>query len=512
VPFLANLAKLPGRSKAVLGLSVLAVIVVAFVLLRIAGAPAFTILSSGLDPAQTGKITAALDEQGIAYELRSNGTALAVDKAQVAQARVALAAQGVAVSGGSDEGWQLFDDQKLGASEMQQKVTFQRALEGEIAKTINGVSGVSGAQVQLVLPEDDLFADTETPATAAVMLGNPADTLESGAVAGIAQLTASSVKGLKKDQVTITDSTGQLLWPQGDAAGGAGGAGSSKQAAEARFDRALEANLNSMLTGTLGAGKARVTVNADLNVDQVKRNELKYAKKGVPQTVKTESEKLKGGSASAGGTAGTGSNIPTYSGGNGAGGSAGSNYQRKSKEQSVALDKTVSETIVAPGAVNKLNVALLVDKSVPAATVKSLEASIGTAAGIDGARGDAITTTQMEFAKAEVPKAGPVPTTMLGPIKWAGLGLATLLFLFFTRRALKKREGEALGTPAWLTDIEEPVALSALEQQTRELGVGEATIQLPPRVPDTSLRQLDQLMEREPERVAAQVKQWMADE
>ena len=75
---------------------------------------------------------------------------------------------------------------------MQQQVTYQRALEGEIANTINGVSGVSGAQVQLVLPEDDLFADTATPATAAVMLGNPADTLESGAVAGIAQLTASS--------------------------------------------------------------------------------------------------------------------------------------------------------------------------------------------------------------------------------------------------------------------------------------------------------------------------------
>ena len=227
MPFLANLAKLPGKSKAVLGLSVLAVIVVAFVLLRIAGAPAYTMLSTGLDPAQTGKITAALDEQGIAYELRSNGTALAVDKAQAAQARVALAAQGVTVSGGSDEGWQLFDDQKLGASEMQQKVTFQRALEGEIASTINGVSGVSNAQVSLVLPDDTVFADEETQATAAVMLGNPADTLESGAVAGIAQLTASSVKGLKKDNVSFSVACGQLLWPQGDAVGGGGGSGSS---------------------------------------------------------------------------------------------------------------------------------------------------------------------------------------------------------------------------------------------------------------------------------------------
>ena len=158
--------------------------------------------------------------------------------------------------------------------------------------------------------------------------------------------------------------------------------------------------------------------------------------------------------------------------------------------------------------------ALLVDKSVPPATVKSLQQSIGTAAGVDTTRGDAITVTQMAFAKPEVPKAGPVPTNLLGPIKWAGLGLATLLFLFFTRRALKKREGEALAAPSWLTEIEEPMALSDLEQRTRMLDAGTdaPTIQLPPRVPDTSLRQLDQLMEREPERVAAQVKQWMADE
>jgi flagellar M-ring protein FliF len=514
VPFLANLAKLPARSKAVLAGSLLATVIVVFVLLKLASAPSYSLLASGIDPAQTGKITAALDAQGIGYELRSNGTALAVDKAQVAQARVALAAQGVSASAGSNDGWQLFDNQKLGASEMQQQVTYQRALEGEISNTINGVSGVSAAQVQLVLPQDDLFTDTATPATAAVMLGNPADTLESGAVEGIAQLTASSVKGLKKDNVTITDSSGQLLWPQGDGVGGVGGSAGGKQAAETRFDRALESNLDAMLASTLGPDKARVKVNADLNVDQTTRDELKYAKKGVPMQVKTESEKLKGGSAKAGGVSGSGANIPTYSAG-AAGSSGNSNYQRKSKDLTVALDKTVAKTIVAPGAVNQLNVALLVDKSVPAATVNSLKQSLATAAGLSAKRGDPpISVTQMPFAKPVVAKAGPVPTTMLGPIKWAALGLATLLFLFFTRRALKKREGEALAAPSWLTEIEEPMALADLEQRTRriEMGGDAPTISLPPRVPDTSLRQLDQLMEREPERVAAQVKQWMSED
>src|ERR671917_1858844 len=230
-PFAQNLMKLPTRSKLVLGGGALAVLLVLFVMMRIASAPSYSTLVSALDPAETGKVTAALDEQGIAYELRANGTTVAVEKASVSQARIALASAGVAASAGSQEGFELFDKQKLGASDFQQKVTLQRALEGEIAKTVEQVDGVTGAQVQLVLPEDSLFADEETPATAAVMLTGASDALEAGAVRGIAQLTASSVKGLKSENVTITDGSGQLLWPQGDDAGAAGGAaGSSKQA------------------------------------------------------------------------------------------------------------------------------------------------------------------------------------------------------------------------------------------------------------------------------------------
>src|SRR5215213_4366462 len=118
-PFVETFRALPARSKGIIAVSAVAILAIAFLLLRVAGAPSYTLLSSGLDPAQTGKITAALDEQGIAYELRSNGTALAVDKAQASQARVALAGQGVSVNAGAgDEGWKLFDEQKLGASEM----------------------------------------------------------------------------------------------------------------------------------------------------------------------------------------------------------------------------------------------------------------------------------------------------------------------------------------------------------------------------------------------------------
>src|ERR671919_385240 len=110
-PFVETIKAMPARSKAILAVSGVAIVAIAFLLLRIAGAPSYTLLSSGMDPAQTGKVSAALDEQGIAYELRNNGTALAVEKAQVARARVALAGQGVSVDS-AGEGFELFDEQK----------------------------------------------------------------------------------------------------------------------------------------------------------------------------------------------------------------------------------------------------------------------------------------------------------------------------------------------------------------------------------------------------------------
>jgi flagellar M-ring protein FliF len=508
--FFSSLLALPARTKAIVAVSGVAILAIAVLLLKLATAPSYTLLSSGVDPAQTGKVIAALDQAGVAYELRNNGTALAVQKAQVAQARVALAGQGVDLgSGGDQPGYELFDQAKLGASQFQLQVTQQRALEGEIARTVNGVSGVSSATVHLVLPQDDLFADTQTPATAAVALANPGDTLEPGAVRGIAQLVASSVKGLKADAVTITDGGGQLLWPQGDGAA-AGGAGSTKQAAESRYALAMESNLNALLEQTLGPGKAQVQVNADLNVDKTSEKELVYAKKGVALRTQKETEQLQGGAAGAAGTAGTGANIPTYSA-NGAGnGGSGSNYRRSSGTTDWGVDKKVISRDVAPGAVNRLNLALVVDKSVPPAVVNSLKQTLATAAGLDAKRGDPpISVTQLAFAKAPVAKTGPVPTTLLGPLKWAGVGLGTLAFLFFAMRGLRKREGESLGTPSWLTTIEEPVPLAQLEEVTT---APHEPVTLPPREPDASLQQLDQLMDREPERVAAQVRQWMSED
>ncbi|HWT23748.1 MAG TPA: flagellar basal-body MS-ring/collar protein FliF [Solirubrobacteraceae bacterium] len=510
MPLAQTLLKLPTRSKIAVGVAALGIVAVMFLMLRLASAPSYTTLAAGLAPSDTGKVTAALDERGIAYELRANGTSVAVEKAAVATARVALAEQGVATSAMEDQkGFELFDNQKLGASDFQNQVTYQRALEGEIARTIQQVQGVQGAQVQLVLPEDSLFADEATPATAAVMLAGPSTGLEGGAVRGIAQLVASSVKGLKTDNVTITDGAGQLLWPEGDGLGGAGTGANSKLAAETRYERNLQAGLNALLTQTLGPGKARVQVKADVNVDKTTQEQIVVDGDPVPSKETTETERLRGGGATAGGAAGTGANIPTYSNA-AAGGGANSNYQRRSSTVDNIVPRTITKTDVAPGALNGLQIALVVDKSVPAADFAAIQKAVQSAAGFDQARGDVFQAAQVPFAKAAAePGAGPVPAGVLGPLKWVGLGLATVAFLFFMSRHLKRREGEAIAAPAWLKEIEEPVSLAQLEAPA----VPEhPTLILPPRAPDTNQQALDQLMDREPERVAAQVRQWMSQD
>ena len=510
MPTLAqSFLKLPTRSKLAIGVSALGIVAVMFFMVRLASAPSYTTLAAGLAPSDTGKVTAALDAQGIAYQLSSNGTSIAVEKASAAQARIALAQQGVATSSlSTQKGFELFDQQKLGASDFQNQVTYQRALEGEIARTIQQVQGVQGAQVQLVMPQDSLFADEATPATAAVMLAGPSTGLESGAVRGIAQLVASSVKGLKTENVTITDGTGQLLWPQGDGTGAVGGGATGKLAAETRYESALQASLNALLVQTLGPGKARVQVKADLNVDKTTLSKVQVDGKPVAAKDTLETERLRGGAAGAGGTAGTGANIPTYSA-NAAGAGANSNYQRRSQTVDNIVPRTVTHTDVAPGGVNSLQVALVVDKSVSAADYAAIQKAVQGAAGFNQTRGDIFQASQVAFPKpAAAPKAGPVPVTMLGPLKWVGLGLATLVFMFFMSRHLKRREGEAIASPAWLREIEEPVSLAQLEAPSPE----QATMILPPRAQARSAQALDQLMDREPDRVAAQVRQWMSED
>jgi flagellar M-ring protein FliF len=394
--------------------------------------------------------------------------------------------------------------QKLGTSDFQQKVTYQRALEGEIAKTIDGVAGSGGARVQLSLPGDQLFADEEKPATAAVLLGAGSDTLEPAQVRGIASLVAGAVEGLKKDDVTITDSAGNLLWPTdgGDASGGS----VSKTQAESRYAAQMQAQLTTMLDRTVGEGKAQVTVRPDLDMDKTTQDKLTYGKNGVPLKETKETESLQGaGTAGAGGQAGVTGNTTNGAANGTTTTGADSNYRKSSSSADMGVDKTVEHRTLATGAVNRMDVAVLIDAAAKP-DITAIQNALTSAAGIQAARGDTLSVQAIPFAKAPAaatPKASPIPAGAADYAKYAALGLGVLLFLFFVTRSIRKRESSALGgEPVWLTEISAP-------RPVAELGGGAAGA-LPAGA--SGPRTAERLAEQEPALVAAQLRTWMAED
>ena len=486
-----------------IGVGAAAVVVFLFLMMQLASAPSYSTLLTGLDPAQTGKITSTLDAKGIGYELQNGGTALAVDSTKTSQARVVLATGGL-LGSSQQPGFSLFDKQQLGSSNFQQQITYQRALEGQLASTIQSIQGVSSAQVQIVLPnpQDQLFSATAQPTTAAVLLSG-STALDPASVRGIAQLVASSVPGLHADKVTITDATGQMLWPTGDSSGG--GTLVSKQAAQARYDSMMAAQLNAMLAQTLGANKAYVQVNADVNANQVNSDALTYKGKPIPLTQTVNTESLNGGGATAGGAAGTAANIPGVAA---AGTGSTSKYNHKQTATTFGVNKDVTHSIIAPGAINRQSVSVLVDSSVPKSAIPTLQAAVANAAGIQNKRGDTVSFGQVAFPKVTTTPAAK-PSPMMSYAKYGVIGLGAILFLFFVARLLRRRENEPFaGNPTWVRELESPRPLAALEAaESHPTKVAQLNSPV-----NVAKRQIEDLVQRDPDRVAQQVRAWMAED
>lgn len=494
------------KGQLMLVVSALLVVGTLFFLFQYASKPSYVTVAAGIEPADATKAASALDSAGVTYRIESGGTQISVLDGEQDRARTALAGAGLA--GSSHVGFELFDKGSLGATDFQQKVDYQRALEGEIARTIEQIDGVGTAQVQLVLPEESLFLDDAPKASAAVLLSGGSG-LDLSAIRGIAHLVASSVKGLNSENVTITDDSGSLVWPQGS---GSGDGATMKLAAEQQYAANLTAQINAMLLQTLGPNKAIARVHADLSVDQQTVDQVKYAKKGTPLTTTSESEKLKSTGSTNGGPAGTTANVPTYAGGVTGGGT--SNYTNKKSSTDFGVDKTVTRTVIAPGKVNRLDVALVVDKDVPADQVKALEDAVRGVAGVLPARGDTFAVSAIDFAKVAEPKAAPSgpaavlsnPFALLKPI---GIGLAAIVFLFLMRKSLKRREGDPIAPePTWLREIERAIPIG-------ELGPGRLELEAR-RDPEQERRdqmkaQLEEMVRRQPDVVASQVSSWVRD-
>jgi flagellar M-ring protein FliF len=486
--------------------SMLAVTVVMYGIYHFASQPSYSTIQTGLTPATTGRITQALSSAGVSFKIENGGTAIAVKSGEESKAQVALGSAGLANGGHVD--FSIFDHSSLSATDFQQQVNYQRALEGQIAITIEGISGVDTAQVQLVLPKDQLFQDQSSQATASVMVTTPLG-LDPSSVRGIAHMVASSVQGLDPANVTITDETGAMLWPNGDT--GSGGS-PTKLAAEQAYSAQMSTQIDALMTSILGPGKAEARVNVDLNVDKTTNDSVTYNHINPPVALSTNrtKETLKSNGAAPVGPAGTPSNTGTYPG-TGTGPGSTSDYKNQTDQTLNGVDKTVSHTDVAPGAINHMQVALLVDKSVSAADVTAIQNAVQGMAGVDPTRGDTITVSQLAFAKPAASAASGGGLMGLGsPIamaKTAAIGLAVLIFFFLVRKNLKRREGEPVAPePRWLREISQSTPIAQLASG------GHSPLDNP--LSDRRKQAqstAEEIVKKQPDQVAMQVAQWMSE-
>ena len=433
-----------------------------------------------------------------------------VSPGDVSTSRLAISAKGLPSA--SADGYTLLDKQGITTSEFMQNVTYQRALEGELAKTIEAIKGVNAAVVHLAIPADSVFTKTSDKPSASVMVTmSGGQTLDGEQVQAIANLVASSVPGLTTSAVTVTDSNGALL-----SGGGVAGAASTQQ--QARMETTLAASAQAMLDKVLGPGKATVNVHADLDYDQRSTKSQTYA---YPSQLPALTNVTASESYSSNGTNGSGSTVvgsPTAVPLPGASSNASSAYQKSSVSQTNPIDSTVTERTGAPGTVSRLTVSVLVDAAVPQGTVTQLQALVGNAVGFNQARGDAIQVAQVPFdttaataakASADAAASAERMAMIFDLVRKVGIGILVLGILVMAFIAIRRQRRTLLDLEALETlERERQIGLATLERLDEE-GDDDALAvnQRPTR--EAINAELVDFAAAEPEQVARVLQSWM---
>jgi flagellar M-ring protein FliF len=429
--------------RALLVAIVLTFVIVSGLLVHWARRPDMRMLYKDLVPEEAAEITEKINEQGIAYELRNGGTSIYVPKEKVYQLRLDMAKEGLPA--GEQGGYKIFDNEKIGISPFVQGVNLKRALQEELAKSIQMIDGVTQARVHIVSSEQTLFTSEAGKTTASVVLRlKPGYRLSSLNIAAITHLVSGSVEGLTSDSVTVIDSQGRLLSGESDQTM-ASGAGTVQDYRE-RVEQNLEDKVEEMLTTVLGPGRAKVRIHAVVDMNSVSTITEKYEPKGVATKEEiTNNSETGAGSEAAGSQAAPGST---------------------KKDETIITEyqvgKTVTQEVILPGEIISLSVAAVVDLSVADANEaesggqvanimdpNDVEKLIENALGLDLAGADSLKVVNARFHKPvkslldEELKAG---LDFVAIARHASLGLmavCALLVLRMFRGAKKKVKMEA---------------------------------------------------------------------
>jgi len=320
-------------------------VIVGWLLIHWARKPDMQMLYRELPAAEASKVVDKISERNITYEIRDGGTSIYVPRQHVYQLRLELAKDGL--PGAQQTGYKIFDDEKIGVSPFVQNVNLKRALEDELAKSIEMIDGVVYTRVHIVNMEQRMFGSETEQTTASIVLRlRPGYQLSALNIAAITHLVSGSVKGLKAESVTVIDSQGRLLSGGESDPTVAAGAGTVHDYKE-RVEQSLAKKAEDMLAAVLGPGRATVKVSAVIDMNSISTVTESYdptAKVPTKEEIKSNSESRPGG-AGQGATA------------------AGTTKKDETTITEYEVGKTVKQQVILPGTVKSLSVAAFVDLS-----------------------------------------------------------------------------------------------------------------------------------------------------
>ncbi len=359
----------------------------------------YRVLFSNLSTEDAGSIVGKLNEKKIPYKISSSGNAVSVPTEKVSELRLELAAAGLPQ--GSGVGFEIFDNKTLGATEFEQQLNYRRALQGELARTINGLDEIQSSRVHIALPKDSLFSEQQKRPTASVTLRlKSGKTIRPAQIEGIVHLVASSIEGMNPDDVMVVDSRGTIL----SASHGDTNKLSKLTASQVDFQRNTEKDLagriQSMLENVVGKGKAVVRVTAELDFRVTEKTEESYDSEApVVRSVQRNSDK-------------TNAVLKT--------GALSENPEKEKLDEIInyEINKVTNKTVMPVGDTKKLSIAVLVDGTYKKNEkgeeiyqprtkneIESIEDLVRKSAGINAQRGDQVVVTNMPFRKADIEEA-----------------------------------------------------------------------------------------------------------
>jgi flagellar M-ring protein FliF len=477
--FGARLAALPTGRKLMLGLGLAALVAIAVAMATMKGQGDYKVLYANLSDRDGGAILAQLSQMNVPYKHADGGAAILVPADKVHDVRFKLAAAGLPKGGVA--GFELMDNAKFGQTQFQERLTFQRGLEGELVRSISSLDAVESARVHLALPnQNGFFREQQKPSASVLLTLHPGRTLDRAQIAGIVHLVSSSVPEMNPKAVSVLDASGALLSGPDAADGAAGGLDAQQLQYVAQIESNYTRRVQDILEPVLGRDNLRAQVTAEVDFSQTESTSEAYSPnqglgadgKPVTATVRSQqtNESHGAGSAQPAGVPGAMSNqppVPATAPINGASqplqtaqaGGAGGGSLRREATTNYEVDKTVRVTRNATGSVKRLNAAVVVNHrsstdpkgktttaALSAEELEKLTALVKETIGFNAERGDSVKVINAPFRveKAPVPEELPLwkqPETqdLLRSLAMPGaLTLLALLVLFgAVRPALK---------------------------------------------------------------------------